>query len=341
MPQITNIIKSFQTQYRYKIVYITQYGSKLFGTDNADSDTDYKGIFIPSREDVLLKKDIEHYTYTSGDMKSKNAKEDVDLQLYSIYKWFNLLKKGETGALDILFSFFRKETQVFLDEAFGAMITQNYHRFYNRHLHSFVGYCVGQSKLYNIKGARFLELHTFVEYFASISKEKYSLKLEEVFEEIENIFESQHFNYIRFIIGAVSRGNHAYKEGIYVEVLGKRFSGSVSVGYFAEHILAMEAQFGNRSRNSATGIDWKALSHAVRVISEVEELLDEDFITFPLPNSLYIKSIKEGNESLEEVMNHIDRKLDIVQKKLEESRLPDKSDENFMEQMILEMVEKR
>ncbi len=335
---IDKIIQEFQTQYNYKIVYITQYGSKLFGTDNENSDTDYKGIFIPSRRDVLLKKDIEHYNYTSGENHSKNGKEDVDLQLYSIYKWFKLLKKGETGALDLLFSLFREETQVYNDEAFTLLMKQNYSKFYNRHLHSFVGYCIGQSKLYNIKGERFAELHDFVAYFANIEKEKYGLKLEEVFPQIEKRFASKTFKYIKFILASISRGNHAYKEGIYVEVLGKRFSGSVSVGYFAEKILAMEAQFGNRSRASSKGVDWKALSHAVRVIEEVEELLDEEFITFPLLNREYIKSIKEGHEKLENVMQYIDTKLDVVQEKLEKSSLPEKSDEIFIEELIIKLV---
>ena len=338
MSNINKVIKEFQTQYNYKIVYITQYGSKLFGTDNVNSDTDYKGIFIPSARDVLLKKDIEHYNYTSGENNSKNGKEDVDLQLYSIYKWFNLLKKGETGALDLLFSLFREDTQVYNDEAFTSIMKENYTKFYNRHLHSFVGYCVGQSKLYNVRGERFAELHEFVEYFAHIDKKKYGLKLEEVFEEIENIFESKTFKYVKFILASVSRGNHAYKEGMYVEVLGKRFSGTVSVAYFSEKILAMEAQFGNRARASSTGVDWKALSHAVRVIDEVEELLDEWFITFPLLNRDYIKSVKEGNEKLEEVMNYIDIKLDVVQEKLEKSNLPEKSDEVFIEELILELL---
>ena len=246
--QIEKAIEAFEDEYGYKIVYITMYGSKLFGTHNTNSDTDYKGIFIPSKKDVLLKKDIEHYNYNTN-TKSKNEKEDIDLQLYSIYKLFTLLKKGETGALDLLFSLFVEETQVFYDELFVEMMKKNYHRFYNRHLHSFVGYCVGQSKLYNIKGERFNELHIFVEYFANIDKSKYHLKLEEVFEEIENIFESKTFKYIKFILASISRKNHAYKEGIYVEVLGKRFSGSVTVGYFAQHILDMEAQFGNRARD--------------------------------------------------------------------------------------------
>ena len=335
---IDKVISDFEKQYGYKIVYITMYGSKLFGTDNPSSDTDYKGIFIPSKNDLLLKRDIEHYNYNSNDNNTRNDKDDIDLQLYSVYKWFNLLKKGETGALDLLFSLFREDTQVYNNETFTSLIMQNYSKFYNRHLHSFVGYCVGQSKMYNIKGERFNELHEFVEYFSQMAKEKHDLKLAEVFEEIENIFESKTYKYIKFIMASVSRGNHAYKEGIYVEVLGKRFSGSVTVGYFAEKILAMEAQFGNRSRSSAKGVDFKALSHAVRVINEVEELIDDGFITFPLKNRVYVSSVKEGHETLESVMNYIDDKLDIVQRKLEESTLPEKSDEQFINDLLLDLV---
>ena len=85
-------------------------------------------------------------------------------------------------------------------------------------------------------------------------------------------------------------------------------------------------------------MDYKALSHAVRVINEVEELLDDKFITFPLKNRKYITSVKEGNEKLEEVMNYIDHKLDVVQEKLSNSDLPERSDEAFMDEILLEWV---
>lgn len=338
MREIEHIIDEFQNRYGYTIVYITQYGSKLFGTDNPNSDTDYKGIFIPSQRDVLLKKDIEHYNYNSNDTNTKNSKEDIDLQLYSIYKWFNLLKKGETGALDLLFSLFREDTQIYSDEAFVSMMRENYNKFYNRNLHSFVGYCVGQSKLYNIRGERFNELHTFVEYFALISQKRGSIKLEEVFDEIEDIFNTTAFKYIKFVQASISRGGTSDKMGTFVEVLGKKFRSTITIEYFYQKIQAMEAQFGNRSRSSATGVDWKALSHAVRVINEVEELLDEGFITFPLNNRVYIKSVKYGNESLEEVMDYLDKKLDIVQQKLQDSNLPEKSDEDFIDNLILKSL---
>ena len=336
--KIEQFIQEFQEQYNYRVVYVTQYGSKLYGTDNPNSDTDYKGVFIPNRDSVLLKKDIEHYNFNSNDNNTKNGKDDIDMQLFSIYKWFNLLKKGETGAMDILFSLFREDSQIHVNPDFATLIKENYKRFYNKNLHSFLGYCVGQSKLYNVRGERFSELHRFVEYFNTLVKEQGSDKLMSMYPQIEEMFAKDRYKYIQFVSAPTSRGSGETQDGIYVEVLGKRFLGTVTVAYFSEKITDMEQQFGNRARASAKGVDYKALSHAVRVIDEVEELIDDGFITFPLKNRVYITSVKEGRESLEDVMNYIDQKLNVVQEKLENSDLPERSDEAFMDELLLGLV---
>ena len=336
--QIENFIKEFEKKYNYKVVYVTKYGSKLYGTDNPNSDTDYKGIFIPSKESILLKRDIEHYNFNSNNTNTRNSKDDIDLQLFSIYKWFSLLKKGETGAIDILFSLFREDTQIYNDRDFTQKVMQNYKKFYNKNLHSFLGYCVGQSKLYNVRGERFNELHIFVEYFNKLAQKRGNEKLESMFPLIEEMFDKKRYKYIKFTTAPTSRGSGEVKDGVYIEVLGKRFLGTVSVEYFSKRITEMEEQFGNRARASAKGVDFKALSHAVRVIDEVEELIDSDFITFPLKNRDYILSIKEGKESLEDVMDYIDQKLTIVREKLENSLLPEKSDEEFIDRFLLELV---
>ena len=335
---IKNLIKNFEKEHNYKVVYVTQYGSKLYGTDNPNSDTDYKGIFIPNQESVLLKRDMEHYNFNSNDNNTRNGKDDIDLQLFSIYKFFHLLKKGETGAMDILFSMFREDTQLINDKEFTSVIMENYKRFYNKNLHSFVGYCVGQSKVYNIRGERFNELHLFVDYFNSLVKEQGSEKLQTLFPTIEKMLEEKGFKYVKFVFAPTSRGSGVTKDGIYIQVLGKRFLGTVTIDYFAEKITDMEKQFGNRAKASAKGVDFKALSHAVRVINEVEELLDVGFITFPLKNRVYIRSIKEGYESLEDVMNYIDNRLDVVYEKLDNSDLPEKSDIEFMDKLILSLL---
>ncbi|CAA6800821.1 MAG: Thioredoxin, phage-associated [uncultured Sulfurovum sp.] len=335
---IKKLIQNFEEEQNCQVVYITMYGSKLYGTDNPNSDTDYKGIFIPNKNDVLLKRDIEHYNFNSNEDNTKNSKDDIDLQLFSIYKFFTLLKKGETGAMDILFSMFRADTQVFNDEKFTSIIMENYKKFYNRNLHSFVGYCVGQSKVYNVRGERFNELHSFVNYFNALVQEQGSNKLETMFPQIDKLFEEHPYKYINYAMGDTSRGSGEPKQGKYVEVLGKRFLGTVTIAYFSEKITEMEEQFGNRARASAKGVDFKALSHAVRVIDEVEELIDHDFITFPLQNRVYITSVKEGNEKLEDVMDYIDDKLTVVQRKLEESGLAERSDEAFIDGLTLELL---
>ncbi len=336
---IKNLIDDFEKKHNCKVVYITKYGSKLYGTDNPNSDTDYKGVFIPNRDDVLLKRDLEHFNFNSNNDNTRNSKDDIDLQLFSIYKFFSLLKKGETGAMDILFSMFREDTQVYNDKSFTVEIMENYKKFYNRNLHSFVGYCVGQSKVYNVRGERFNELHSFVAYFNALVEEQGSEKLETMFPQIETLFQNHQYKYINFIMAATSRGSGEAREGKYVEVLGKRFLGTVSVAYFSEKITEMEEQFGNRARASAKGVDFKALSHAVRVICEVEELIDHDFITFPLKHRIFITSVKEGNEKLEDVMDYLDQKLTVVQEKLEQSSLPMYSDEIYINALILRLIE--
>ncbi|NEW60933.1 hypothetical protein GSY74_06515 [Sulfurovum sp. bin170] len=335
---IKKLIKNFEQEQNCKVVYVTKYGSKLYGTDNPNSDTDYKGIFIPNKNDVLLKKDLEHFNFNSNDENTKNSKDDIDLQLFSVYKFFNLLKKGETGAMDILFSMFREDTQVYNDKEFTSMMMESYKKFYNRNLHSFIGYCVGQSKVYNVRGERFNELHLFVKYFNALVKEQGDEKLKTMFPDVDRIFEETPFKYINYAIASISRGHSGTKQGKYIEVLGKRFLGTVTVKYFAEKITDMEEQFGNRARASAKGVDFKALSHAVRVINEVEELIDDEFISFPLKNRAYVTSIKEGEESLEDVMEYLDNQLTTVQEKLEKSNLPEKSDEVFIDKLLLKLI---
>ena len=100
----------------------------------------------------------------------------------------------------------------------------------------------------------------------------------------------------------------------------------------------MQNQFGNRARASVDGVDWKSLSHAFRIINEVEELLDTNFIKFPLQQKEYIYSIKKGNESLESVMDKIDILLDVVSDKLENSQLPNSVDTDFTDDFILEQL---
>lgn len=79
----------------------------------------------------------------------------------------------------------------------------------------------------------------------------------------------------------------------------------------------------------------KALSHALRVAIEVEELLLTDFIRFPLQKAERIKAIKMGTVPVDEALDEIRDILGRVDILLEKCSLPEESDKNFMDEVVL------
>ena len=154
---IEHYISELERKHNITVVYLTKSGSTLYGTNGPDSDVDYKGIFIPNKQDVLLKRDIPYITYTTGNKDSKNTADDIDIHLDSIHTFTRLTAKGETGALDLLFSMFTDKV-VLQRLGFVMAVTDNYTKFFGRNLQAFIGYSVSQLKKYNIKGERYNEV---------------------------------------------------------------------------------------------------------------------------------------------------------------------------------------
>jgi len=322
MPLADIVLEEFREMYPdYEVIYVTISGSKLYGTDNENSDVDYKGLFIPPERDVLLKRDIEHFTSSTGDDKTKNGADDIDIQLWSIHKFMNLLEKGETGAMDLLFSMHRQDTIV-LQTMRSDMLKSNTCKFLHSEVRSFIGYCVGQSKKYNIKGARYQELKHFLAAMAS-GRSYYQL------------LNDHSYEYVKLVMAPGSRGSGHHEDVEYIEVLGKKFLATLDREYVQGKLEDMEMQYGNRAKSASSNIDYKALSHAVRVLFEVKELITAEHISFPLIEADYIKAVKAGNVPLEAVMNEIAKEMDVVDRELRSTTLPSKFNRNLADQFLL------
>lgn len=339
--RLKNIISEFEEKTGNKVVYVTKSGSKLYGTDTEKSDTDYKGIFIPTKKSVLLKQDVDNYTKDTNNSKEKNSAEDVDFSIHSIYAFFNQLSKSETGAVDVLFSMFKEDSIAFQEKEFTTLIKENYEIFLNRNMKSFIGYALGQTKKFGIKGARYDELDSFynemkkdLEYFSED-------KLETKFPLFENYIKNNNTKYIKMVEANGPKSNGIYKMEPYISVLGKLFHGRVTVEYFLERIEKLYNQFGNRTKSIAetkTKTDYKALSHSLRIALEVEELLETGFIKFPLKDADKIREIKMGNAVFEDVVEEVQDVLAHVDELLLNSDLPEESNRTKMNEIILELL---
>ena len=79
-------------------------GSHLFGTNTPTSDTDYKGVYMPSKEDILLGRAKSSLNLSTNQTNEKNSSEDEDVEFYSLQKFMKMLDEGQTVALELLWT---------------------------------------------------------------------------------------------------------------------------------------------------------------------------------------------------------------------------------------------
>lgn len=333
-----NYIKQFEKETGAKVVYLSKTGSRLYGTDTLESDTDYKGVFVPSKESVLMKTDLSSYSNNSNNTKIKNTSKDVDFVLHNIYDFFNHLSKSETGSVDLLFSMFRKDTIYLEDKVFTEFMRKNYTLFLNKNMKSFIGYSLGQVKKFGIKGQRYDNLVDFIKEVEHLSTNyKLTTQIGELFGVLENL--SNKFKYIKMVMADGPKTSKVKKQIPYISVLGKLFHGSITLEYFIERIKEQQAQFGNRTKAVAETVsktDFKALSHSLRIALETKELLETNFIKFPLKDAEELKQIKKGSiSSVEEVIFKIESTLEDVDILLEKSHLPKETDQLTLRKKVL------
>ena len=88
-------------------------------------------------------------------------------------------------------------------------------------------------------------------------------------------------------------------------------------------------------------MDWKALSHAVRVGYEAIELFNTGHITFPRPEAQHLLAIKKGEVEYQKVAEEIEQLLVDVENAAEKSNLPDKADTTIIDDFIAEHYAKQ
>ncbi len=106
-------------------------------------------MYLPSKESLILQKTVDFLKLDTNNTNKANTSDDIDCHIDSLHKWLHLLEKGETNALDTLFAVWT-DNILFIDEAFKIFLQSNYLSLITSNPHAFVGYCISQTKKYNI-----------------------------------------------------------------------------------------------------------------------------------------------------------------------------------------------
>ena len=158
--------KELCKQNNVKLLYLCKFGSHLYGTNTENSDLDLKGIFLPNKEQCFLGNIPKSLNYSSGNKDTKNTQDDLDIQLWSLQYFLQLVQKGETNALDLLYSVTYSDI-ILYKTPIVEIIFHNHNKLYNiKDCNAYFGYALGQAKKYGIKGSR---LHKIKEVFKYVN----------------------------------------------------------------------------------------------------------------------------------------------------------------------------
>lgn len=370
------------------LLYLTQYGSHLYGTHTENSDLDFRGVYIPTIDDLILHKDkdeineeiiIELEDYKN--LKDKNItigdgsfpvagvgytkKVKVDIKIFSLQKFIRLCSKADTNALDLLFSLNNNNIQqytysvttrqkkeepknlwdnsVYIAKSYIPFwyILQHKDKLINTdRLESPITYAFKQATKYGLKGKRrqvMMNLLKDVNTYLFLDTTPADVPLSRFMTDF--IYEDGTPVINQYIDGKhvkIDELDNKGKKEKYLYVCGVQHQFNLELKRFAQRLEEKinKEYTSQRTIDAADGNDWKALSHAIRILFEIKQLLEIQTIQFPVHS--IVKQIKLGQISREDIDNLFDNTFQDIMEHIKQNTLNWKYDEEFWDNFILE-----
>ena len=126
------------------------------------------------------------------------------------------------------------------------------------------------------------------------------------------------------------------------EVCGKKFPETTSVEIVLECLRKFQLQYGQRAKQAESndGVDWKAMSHALRAGYQLAQMYEEGNITFPLRRADWLKKIKAGEIPFQRVSDDLEEQLDYVETLAKHSDYPEQVDRRWVDEWLVSIIEK-
>ena len=307
------------------------HGSRLYGTATPTSDTDYKGIHLPSGEAILLGKPEDVITRdTRSPDVLRNGPDDVDDQSYSLAKFLKMVSVGDTVATEMLFA---PDEAVLTSSPTWQALQANRHRLVNRECRGFVRYCIAQAAKYSIKGERLAACETVIALLeAGLADHGQNARLVAMRPALA-AFTANAANFANF---ETVEGQHGPIE--HFACLDRKTPLTTRIFDALALYRRIHTEYGRRANAAMTagGIDWKAMSHALRVARQAEELLSTGHLTLPRPDAADLIEIKLGQRPYEAVQDELETIVERLPSLAERSRLPEASEADWIRAFILE-----
>jgi predicted nucleotidyltransferase len=311
------------------------FGSHMYGLDTPDSDIDYKGIYLPDLDELLLGTASKNISHSTGDNLSRNGAGDIDDDWYSLGEFMKLAMKGETMALDML-HVNPDLVAVELDPEYGWIweeLVANRELFYTKNLNAYMGYVKKQAAKYGLKGSRIAAMREAVVCLSAMAE-----VMNADLTPIRDVWSTLPENEFAQKITKVNEKTE--QESKFYEVNMKKYQDTNTIAYTLERIQLALDSYGERAlmAEKNEGVDWKALSHSLRAGYQLRDVFKENTFTYPLVQTDFLLNVKLGwcdyktevSPALEDLIEEINGLVAI-----NEFGFPTKIDKKYWDKWLL------
>ncbi len=301
------------------------HGSHLYGLNTPDSDKDFKGIFLSELDDLLLRRAPKHIKCSTGDDSSKNTPDDVDEEYFALGYFVELASKGETVAIDMLHA-----NKTIESTPEWVFLVQNRSRFYTKNMRAYISYVRKQAAKYGVKGSK-IDILDKVIHIISSHDEGHNLS--DIREHLPV------GEYSEFVF---TNHNSLGKQEFY-EICGRKFQLTNRLDYVVDSLHKIRDSYGARAQAAKdnNGIDWKAMSHALRAGYQIRSIFKNGTFSYPLKETDFIMKVKKGELDFStQVQPVLDELVEEVNALSEKSDLPEKVDTEFWDEWLLSVYKK-
>lgn len=279
-------------------IFSGYFGSTLYGLTTPNSDIDKKAIYAPNPMQLA-----------TGSYRDVIEAKDIDYTQYSVQKFLKMLSKSDSVSMDMIHT---PKCMTLQSSDLWEQIKSCKQDLYSKQATGILGYIKTQASKYGHKVQRLEEIRELIDYLDSVDL---TCKVEDTL--TCRFVKAKVF---KFITVNEKKGDVLQN----IDVCGSRMQTNATVEHFLNQLRNKERKYGERTnKGTLEGGDWKALSHAYRVLCQFEEIVDTRNLIFPLVKASDIMEMKLGKISQDTAISKINTKYDVLIEKLNNSDLQD------------------
>ena len=312
-------------------ILMTPFGSHLYGTATPTSDFDFKVLVLPHLDDIIMGKKIANYVVKPEGLGHNASMPEggIEHEFIPIHIFLDHFFEGQTYALEMAMAVLQgkfdqpiKISPDYIDVQ--EWMAELVDKFLTKNIQKMIGYVVSQSNMYGLKTDRYDALvkikqvidRNFKDYSSASIK---AARLSQTPELIQTLLT----DYPSFVsVGEIPNARGGAEMSPALIVATKQFPLTTSWAIVLDSITKNIGVYGDRVKKfGGQGADWKALSHAIRIIEQIIDLCEEGMIEFPRPHSAYLKEVKAGQVSIEDATAYLTELFNSIEKTVASSSL--------------------